>query len=127
MHKLHIFEVSSSSRWFPCKWRTRARKRHRLSLYGCLVFSSNVRHLIVQFFKSGSGKIASFYLIGTPLRRAVNTVKFVNLKNLHFVLNLSLLHDLMTSVLLRISLSFAMSSLVHTSLDRSSNVLFSCA
>ena len=39
----------------------------------------------------------------------------------------SLRHNSMTSVLLRISSSFAMSSVLHTSSDRSSKVLFSCA
>ena len=79
MNKLNIFEVFSSSRWFPCMWRARARKRHRLLLYGCLVFSSKVRQLIVPFLNRGSGKTVSLHPIGTSLRRAANTVKFVNL------------------------------------------------
>ena len=79
MNNLNNFEVSSSSPWVPCKWRARARKRHKLSLYGCLVFSSYVRHLIVQFFKSGSGKTAFLHPIGTSLSKAANMVQFVNL------------------------------------------------
>ena len=45
-----MFKVSSSRRSYPCNKRARARKRHRLSLCGCLKFSSKLRHLIVQFF-----------------------------------------------------------------------------
>ena len=77
MNKLNNFEVSSSSRWFPCIWRAKARKRHRLSLYGCLVFSSNVRQLIVWFLSRGSGKTAFLHPIGTSLCKAAKTVKFV--------------------------------------------------
>ena len=127
MNKLNIFEVFSSSRWFLCKWRARARTKHRLSLYGCLVFSSNVRQLIVQFFKSGLGKTAFFHPIGTSLSKAANTVKFVNLYNLHFVFIFSRLQDSLTSVWLRKSFNIAKSSWVHTSLDWSSRVLFSYA
>ena len=36
MKSLDVF----SSRLFPCKCRPRARKRHRLSFFGCLVLSS---------------------------------------------------------------------------------------
>ena len=67
----------SSSRWFTCKWRES--ERHTLSLYSCLVFSSNVRQLIVWFLSRGSGKTASLHPIGTSLRRAANTVNFVYL------------------------------------------------
>ena len=107
INKLNIFKVSFSSRWFLCKWRARARKRHRLSLYGCLVFSSNVRQLIVHFFESGLGKIASLHPIGTSLRRAANLGKIVKLLNVHFVFILSRLQDSMTSVLLRESFNLA--------------------
>ena len=58
MNKLENFEVSFSSRWVPCKWRASARKSHKLSLYGCLVFSSYVRQLIVPFLSRSSGKTA---------------------------------------------------------------------
>ena len=49
MKKIDDFEVSSSSRWVPYKWRAGARKRLKLSSFGCLVFSSYVRQLIVPF------------------------------------------------------------------------------
>ena len=127
MNKMNNFEVFSSSRWFPCMWRARARRRHKLLLYGCLVFSSYVRLLIVPFLNRGLGKTGFLHPIGTSLKKAANTVKFVNLKNLHFVFILSRLQDSMTSVLLRKSFNFAKSSWVHTSLDRSSRVLFLCA
>ena len=45
----------------------------------CLVFSSNVRQLIVWCLSRGSGETASFHPIGTSLRRTANTVKFFNL------------------------------------------------
>ena len=109
------------------KGRLSARKRHKLSLNGCLVFSSYVRQLIVWFLSRRSGKTAFLHPIGTSLSTAANTVKFVNLWNLQFVFILSPLQDSMTSVLLKRSFSFAKSSLMHTSLDRSSRVLFSCA
>ena len=79
MNKMKNFEVSSSSCWFPCMWRARARKRHKLSLYGCLVFSSIVRQLIVWFLSRGSGRTAFLHPLGTSLSKAANTVKFVNL------------------------------------------------
>ena len=79
MNQFYIFEVSFSKRWFLCRWRARARKRHRLSLYGCLVFYSTVRQLIVWFLSRGLEKTASLHPIGTSLSKAANTVKFVNL------------------------------------------------
>ena len=79
MKKNKNFEVSSSSRRVPCKWRGNARKRHKLLLFGCLVFSSNFRQLIVPYFNRGSGKTASLYPISTSLSKAAETVKFVNL------------------------------------------------
>ena len=79
MNKLNITEVSSSNRWVSCKWRASERKRHKLLLDSCLVFSSYVRQLIVWFFSRGSNKTAFLHPIGTCLRRAANTVKFVNL------------------------------------------------
>ena len=60
-----------------CKWRGSARKRLQLSLYGCLVFSSYVRQLIVPFLNRGSGKTPFLLPIGTSLRRAADTVNFV--------------------------------------------------
>ena len=86
MNKLNNFEVSSSSRWFPCKWRARARQRHKLSLYGFLACSSNVRQLIVPFFTRGSGKIAFLHPIGTSLSNAAHAGKFVNLSCRTFTL-----------------------------------------
>ena len=79
MNKSNSSEVSSSSRWVPCKWRARAQKRHRLPLYGCFVSSSNVWQLIVPILNGGSGKIAFLHPRGTSLSKAPNTVKFVNL------------------------------------------------
>ena len=61
------------------------------------------------------------------MSKATNTVKFVNLEIFPFVFILSLLHHSLTSVLLTSLFSFIKSSLVHTSFDRSSRVLFSCA
>ena len=66
----------------PCKWRASARKRHKLSLYGCLVLSSNVRQLTVPFLNRSLGKTALLHPIGTSFSKAANTVKFVNLQNL---------------------------------------------
>ena len=77
MNKLNNFEVFSSSYWCPCMWRASARKRHKLSLYGCLMFCSNVRQLIVWFLSRGSDKTAFLHPIGTSLSKAANTVKFV--------------------------------------------------
>ena len=79
MKTLCNFDVSSSSRWVPCKWRTSARKRHKLSLYGCLVLSSYVKQLIVPFPSRSSDKTASLHPIGTSLRKRANTINFVNL------------------------------------------------
>ena len=79
MKKLNNFDVSSSSRWVPCKWRTSAQNRHKSSLYGCLLCSSDVRQLIVPFVNRGLGRSAFLHTIGTTLRRAANTVKFINL------------------------------------------------
>ena len=79
MNKQDNFEISSSNRWVPCKWRASARKRYKLSLYGCLVFSSNVRQLIVPFFNRGLSKTAFVHPIGMSLSKALNTVKFANL------------------------------------------------
>ena len=78
-NKLNNFEFSSSCRWVPCKWKANARKGHKLSLYGCLVFSSKVRQLIVWFLSRGSGNTAILHPIGTSLSKAANTVKFVKL------------------------------------------------
>ena len=75
MKKLNIFEVSSSSPWFPCKWRARARRRQRLLLYGRLLFSSISRQLMVPFLKTGSGKTASLHRIGTSSIEAAFSVK----------------------------------------------------
>ena len=85
INKLKILDVSSSGRWFPCKWRARARKRHKLSLDGCLVFSSYVRQLTVWFSSRGLGKTASLQPIGSSLSKAAYTVKLVNLWNLHLL------------------------------------------
>ena len=93
MNKLNNFEVFSSSRSFPCHWRARTRKRHRLLLYGCLLFSLNVRQLIVPFLNGSLGKTAFLHPKGTSLRRAAKTVKFVNFSNFHFVFILSRLED----------------------------------
>ena len=79
MNKLNTFEVSSCSRWFLCMRRARARKRHSLTLYGCPIFSSNVRQLIFWFLSRGSGKIAFLHPVGTFLSKEASTVRFVNL------------------------------------------------
>ena len=44
--------------------------RHKLSLYGCLVFSSYVRQLIVRFLNRGSGKTAFLHPIGYVFQRS---------------------------------------------------------
>ena len=75
-----FLDASSSSRSLSCKRRPRARKRHRLPLYGCLVFSSNVRQLFVQFFNSGLVMAAFLQPLGTSSSKAAKTVKFVNCK-----------------------------------------------
>ena len=86
-----------------------------------------VRQLTVRILKRDSGRTAYWQPIGISLSRAANTVKFVNLKNLHFVLDLSFVHDSITSVFFKISFNFAMSSLLLTSFDCSNGVLFSWA
>ena len=79
MNKLNNFKISTSSFWVPCKWKANAPKRHKLSLYGCLVFPSDLRQLIVPLLRRGSGKTASLHSICTPFRRATKTVKFDDL------------------------------------------------
>ena len=79
MNKLKILDVFSDSWWFLCKWRATARIRHRLLIYGCLVFSSNVKLLIVWHLGRGSCNTASLHPIGTTLSKSANTVKIVNL------------------------------------------------
>ena len=127
MNNLKILDVSSASFWCPCKWRSGARKRHNLSLYGYLVFASMWDSWLCSFLKVFCGKTMSRQPIGTSLSKAAKTVKIVSLWNLHFVLNLSLQHDSMTSALIGISFRFLEWSLVYTSFDRSSRVIFSCA
>ena len=127
MNKLKNFEVSTPRRWVLRKWRARAWWRHMLSLYRCPVFSSNVRHLIVPFLNWRSSKTASSQAISRSLSKAAKSGNFVKLCNLYFVYIVSPLQNSMTSILLKMSFSFANSPLVHTSLDRSSMVLFSCA
>ena len=127
MMKFNILEVSSSSCRVPCKLRASTRKRHKLSVYRCLVSSSFARQLFVSILNRGSGKTASLQPTGTSLSNAAKTVKFVILWNLHFVFILFRVQVSITSVLLNNSFSFANSSLVHSDLDRSSRVLFSCA
>ena len=127
MNNLKNLEISSSSRWFPCMRRTGAQERHMFLLYGCLMFSSNVKQLIVWLLSRGLVKTAFLHPIGTSLSKAGNTVKFVKLSNIHIVFILFRRQDSMTPVLLKKSFFFAKSSWVHTSLGRSSRVLFSCA
>ena len=103
---------------------SRCTKWNKLSSNGWVVFASKVRQLTVWFLNRDLGKKASIQPIGTSLSEAEFTVKFVRLKKLPFVAILSLLHDSMTSVLLKWSFSFAMSSLVYTCLDRSRSVWF---
>ena len=59
--------------------RVEMKSGHKLSLYGCLVLSSNVRELAVSFFSRGLGKTAFLQPIGMSLSEAANTVKFVSL------------------------------------------------
>ena len=113
------FRCSFFQSLISVQMESKSTKRHRLYLSGCIVFSSNVRHVIVPFLSRGSVKIASLHPIDMSLSKAANTVKFLHLKNLHLVFVLYLLHDSMTSVLLRIYLGFAKSSWVHTSLEQS--------
>ena len=81
----------------------------------------------MQFFKSSLGKTAFLHPKGTSFSKAAKKSKFVNLWNLHIMFILSWLKDSMTSVLLKKFFSLPKSSLVHTSLDQPSRVLFSCA
>ena len=70
-----------------------------------------------DIFKQRSGKTVSLNPIGSFLRRAAKTTNNVTLWNLHFAFNLSLLQVSKTSVSLSISISFAMSSLVHSNFN----------
>ena len=99
----------------------------KLFFCSCLVFSSVVKPLSVWFFNRSLGKTASLQPIGTSLSKTATTVKFLNLRKLHFLVNFSQLYESKISILLRRSISFVKSSLVHTSFDPSSRVLFSCA
>ena len=96
---------------------SRSIKRHKLPLYGCPVFSSKVRPLIVWVLSRCSGTTASSQPISTFSKQAANTGKFVKLTEFRVVFTLFLLHDSMTSVLSRLSFSFARSSLVHIRWD----------
>ena len=62
-----------------CKWKAIARKRHKWSLNGFVVFCSYLRQMTVPFFNRGSSKTAFLHPKRTSLRRTANTVKFVNL------------------------------------------------
>ena len=104
----------------------RPRKRHKLSLHGSLLLFSKVKQSIVWFSSERLGKTAYLQPIVTSFRKTANIVNFVNMQNLHFVFIFSLLHDWMTSVLLKISFSFVESSLVHRSWDRSAGIVFDC-
>ena len=126
MNNLNNFEISPSSRWVPCKWRASPRKRHKLSLYRCLVFSSFVRQLIVWFLSRGSEKTAflhpiKIFLTGAAITSILLTCRTSTLCS--FFLGYK---TLWRHFRLRKSFNFARSSWVHTSLDRSSRVLFSC-
>ena len=54
--------------------------------------------MTVRFFERDSGRTASWQPISISLSRAANIVKFVSLKNVHSVLDLSFVHDSITSV-----------------------------
>ena len=125
-NRLEISDVSSSSFWFPCKWRAKERKRQKLSLCGCLVFSSKMKQLTVFFFTGSSGKTASLrkyvfewswkycwfcQLVEPPLY--VHPFSSTRLRDFSFVESFFF--------------SFTRSSVVHNSLDQSSRVLFSSA
>ena len=90
--------------------------------FGVLFVSKTTNCFI---FKRDSGRPASLQTISISLSRAAKKVKFVSLKNLYFVLDLSIVHDSITSVFFKISFNFAMSSLLLTSFDCSNRVLFS--
>ena len=117
------FRLPSFSFWFLCKWRGRARKGHKVSLHDFLVFFSNVSCLTVSFRSRALGKTASLQTTATSLSETANTLRVDNLQNHHLVVFLPLLQDLMTSILLKASLSFVKPLLVHTNFDRSSRVL----
>ena len=125
LRSLKIFKASSSCRWFQCKRRASAQKRHKLSLYGFPAISLKVGHKIRWFLFRGLCKTASPQPIGASLSETAKTVKFFNLWNLHIVFIFFLLQDSMKSVLFGLSSSFAKLSLVHTKLDRSNRVLSS--
>ena len=126
MNNVKIFEVLCSSRWHSCKCRESARRKHKLSLYGWPVLWK-MRQLIVCFLSRNLVQTASLQPKGTSLSRKANTVEFVNLLNLQFEFILHLLQDSMKSVLFRFFLSFDKAYLAHSSLDRYTRVLFSCA
>ena len=79
LSKMLNFEVSSSNRWFPCKWRAKARKRQKLFLYGCFVLRSYLKQLFVWFLCRNSHKTASLQPIGSSLSKEKNTIRFISL------------------------------------------------
>ena len=81
--------------------------------FGVLLVSKAINCMI---FRRYSGRTASLQPFGISLSRAAKNVKFVNLKNLHFVFDLSFVHDSIASVFFKISFDFAMSSLLLTGL-----------
>ena len=121
--RLNFSELFSPSAPFPCKCKARALKRHRLSLYGFLTFSSSVIQLTVWFFVSGSGSTASIHFIGTSLSSAAKTVSLLKFHSLfaHYFVHASI-----TCVLLITFLISTKPSLVATNSDSSSKVLFLC-
>ena len=84
-NKVIILDDSFSSFQFPRKGWARARKRHNLSLYRSVVVFSEARQLIVQFLDRSLWKTTSLRPMGTFLSKTWSTAKFVNSKNVHFV------------------------------------------
>ena len=127
MNRLNNLEVSSWSLSVPPTCNARALRRHKLSVYGFWLFSSNLKNFTEGVFNSGSGNTVSLQTNEISLSNAAKIVTFISLKKFHFVFAGSLVHYSMTSVLLSRFLISVISSVVTTSLDVSKSVLCSCA
>ena len=86
----------------------------------------NVKQLAERFFITGSYKTASTHPAGTSLNNAAKNVTFFSLQNFQFVFARSLVHNLMTSLLVTRFLIFDRSFEGGKKLDRSNSLWFLC-
>ena len=117
-------EVDVSRLVVPCKWTARARNKHKLSLYGCLVFWSKIKQITWLFLSRGSGITESGHPMGMFLSKAAKMVTFVINLNRHFVFCLSCVQTSMISCFLTLFCIVVKSDLVQSSIDLSKSVYF---